>query len=371
MKKIVYLFALLLVFASCSSNGDTDFPVESSNNNNDINNDDTNNNTNDDNHLEWLIPVAEVFDGGPGKDGIPSLDNPIFVNANSTEANYLNDDDLIVGVVKGNDVLAYPHIVLDWHEIVNFKIDGEPLTVSYCPLTGTAFGWKGFTDGSESTFGVSGLLYNSNLILYDRNTDSLWSQLKLLCVNGSSVGDEPVSVNVIETDWATWKLHYPNTKVLSLETGFSRNYGQYPYGPYKSNHDFFLFPFSPYNTTLPSKERVYAIIDNDKAKAYQFSSFQNGKLIKESFQGHEYLIIGNDHFINSFKLTGNQTNLNFELENNDSELFFKDNEGNKWDIFGRAIEGPRMGEVLGTSNSVVSFWFAIAAFYPDPVIYSE
>lgn len=367
MKNIIYLFVLILIFASCSSNDDKDFPIASNNNNSDFNNDNNNGN----HYPEWLIPVQEVMDGGPGKDGIPSIDNPIFVNANSPDANYLEDDDLIVGILVNGIARAYPHEVLDWHEIVNDDISGLPITINYCPLTGTAFGWDGFVNGQETTFGVSGLLYNTNLILYDRKTDSNWSQLKLQCVNGSSIVEEPQLFNIVETTWNTWKLHYPNTKVMSLNTGFARSYGDYPYGPYRTNNDFFLFPFSPINTSLPSKERVHAIIDSDIVKVYQFTSFQNGNLIKETIHGNQYLIVGHDKLINSFKLTEGHENLEFELDIEGLQIFFSDNEGNKWDIMGTSVEGPRSGEKLNASKSVMSYWFAIAAFYPNPKIYED
>ena len=136
----------------------------------------------------WLIPIDEVKDGGPGKDGIPSIDSPKFVFVNDAGAEYLNGSDLVVGYVNGDVVRAYPHQILDWHEVVNDKVGNDNITISYCTLTGTAFGWKSMTNGTQSTFGVSGLLYNSNLILYDRNTDSYWSQLGLKCVNGNLIG---------------------------------------------------------------------------------------------------------------------------------------------------------------------------------------
>ncbi len=370
-KNLFYLIAIMSLLVSCSSNSDSNSFQNSNFNNGNGNDNNGNDNNAGNNSQEWLIPVSQVFDGGPGKDGIPSIDNPMFVNLNSTEANYLNDDDLVIGIVKGNEVKAYPHLILDWHEIINDIIFGGRITISYCPLTGTAFGWESSSNNQFSTFGVSGLLYNTNLILYDRNTNSNWSQLKLQCVNGPQIGDIPNLINIVETDWLTWKTNFPNTKVLSLNTGFSRPYGTYPYGDYVSNNEFILFPVSPWNTTLPSKERVHAIIDRDSStsKVYQFSVFTDGKIIKEVINGVEYLIIGKGNLINSFKLTIEHSELEFNLVSDITSILFNDNEGNKWNIFGKAIEGPRLGEQLDFSNSVTSYWFAIAAFYPNPDIY--
>lgn len=362
-KNIFYLLALTVVLSSCGGNND-DFTLPIDTGTNDNNNNNTGGNTSSD----WLIPFSEVKDGGPGKDGIPSIDSPRFISM--SDASFLNDDDLVVGIVNGDEVKAYPHKILDWHEIVNDELNNEFVTINYCPLTGTAFGWSSLADGVKSTFGVSGLLYNTNLILYDRNTDSYWPQLKLQCANGELIGDKPSLHNVVETNWETWKTLYPNTKVLSLETGFSRNYNNYPYGDYKTNQDFFIFTASPSNDALPNKERIYAIIDEDVSKVYQFQTFNGGKVINDVFHGTNYLVVGNENLINSFELNASQSNLIFEYDLNNSEVFFTDDEGNKWSVFGKAIDGPRTGEILKASNSVVSFWFAIAAFYPNPEIYN-
>ncbi|HMC00038.1 MAG TPA: DUF3179 domain-containing protein [Flavobacteriaceae bacterium] len=354
MKKILILYSIVLIF-SCSNGGDGK---------------NDNANTPQPEPEVWLIDKNKVLDGGPGKDGIPSIDNPKFVEAQSQV--YINDNDLVVGVKYNNEVKAYPHDILNWHEIVNDAFNDQSLTINYCPLTGTAFGWQSMSNGEPSTFGVSGLLYLANLILYDRNTDSNWSQMLLQCVNGDLMGDFPTTVNVIETNWLTWKNLYPNTKVLSRDTGFynDSHYNNYPYGPYLTVDDFFIFQVFPLNSTLPFKQRVYAIINNT-AKVYQFSDFEGGNAIVDSFNGKNYLVVGNENVINAFELTNDFSNLNFEYCFNDTEVFFKDNEGNNWSIFGNAISGPREGQNLITPKSVVSFWFAIAAFYPDPEIYSN
>ncbi len=355
-KKYFYLMAILLTLTSCGDNSDTDSlpgPIN-----------DSGYTTSD-----WLVPIAEVKDGGPGKDGIPSIDNPQFLNALDFEIDYLEDDDLVIGVVRGNEVKAYPHLIMDWHEVVNDAFNDEFVTVSYCPLTGTAFGWKSAVNGGKSTFGVSGLLYNANLIMYDRSTNSNWSQLGLKCINGELISSRPEFIGVVETNWKTWRNMYPHTKVMTLATGFSRNYGFYPYGSYNTNNDYFIFPASPTNNSLPSKERVYAIIDDPISKVYRFPDFSNGRVVKETFNGSQYVIVGNKNVLCSFQLSNDQTNLTFEYTFNNSEEFFKDDEGNKWSIFGVALEGPRIGEVMVKSKSVVSYWFAIAAFYPNPEIF--
>jgi len=358
MKNHVLKLFLSLLVLSCSNNSYS----EEVNQQNPNGNNSTNN--------TWTIPIEEVRDGGPGKDGIPSIDSPCFVTA--TNASFLTDEDLVVGLIKENEARAYTHIVLDWHEIVNDKIGNNFFTLNYCPLTGTAFAWESVSNGIQSTFGVSGLLYNANLILYDRNTDSNWSQLRLECVNGVLINDKPKLYDVVETDWKTWKTLYPNTLVLSTQTGFSRSYGNSPYGDYSTNNNRFIFRPAITNPALPNKDRVYCIIDDDKSKVYEFSSFERGKVIKDTFNGKNYLIVGNESIINAFELSSENLNVNFDYELNSSEgTIFKDDSGNAWSVFGEAISGPLTGASLGNNiMSVISYWFAIAAFYPNPEIYS-
>lgn len=360
MKKFKSLFIVLLItlFYSC---GNSDSP----NNENDP---DGTSNGNENNPVStWLIPIEDVKDGGPGKDGIPSIENPNF---NLASATTLDDDEIVIGIKIGNTIRAYPHYILDWHEIVNDTFEDEKITISYCPLTGTAFAWESsFGTNTETTFGVSGLLYNSNLILYDRVTDSNWSQMLLQCVNGDNIGERPEIYNVVETNWGTWKTMYPNSEVLTTQTGFDKPYGTYPYGAYRTDDDFFLFIPSPLNPALPNKQRVFTIIDDDFAKVYEFSDFQGGNAIIDSFRNKNYLIAGDENIIVAFEVSGIFTQLDYTYAFNNSEVFLTDNEGNSWSIFGEVLDGPRVGQKLSNPINVTSMWFATAAFYPNPQIY--
>ncbi|WP_347922763.1 DUF3179 domain-containing protein [Pontimicrobium sp. SW4] len=348
MKKIYSLLVISVITLSCNKT------------------DDTSNQTNGisiEAEEEWLIARREIKDGGAGKDGIPSIDNPEFIDDAGLE-----DDELVVGIYFEGEARAYPHYILDWHEIVNDVIGNDPIALSYCPLTGTAFAWEREADNADGTFGVSGLLYNSNLLLYDRKTESLWSQLKLQCVNGDLVGERPTLFNVVETDWKTWKKLYPETLVLSEDTGFSRNYDVYPYGDYKTNDNYFLFLPAPHDRRLLNKKRVYAIIDEDKSKVYQFEDFMGGNAIIDTFNNKKYLIVGDEHILNSFELSQDNEGLVFEYELSDSGGFFKDDLGTVRNVFGGVLSG-NLGDYLTPANSVVSYWFAIGAFYPDAEIY--
>ncbi len=312
----------------------------------------------------WSIPISQVLDGGPGRDGIPALVNPGFTDVSA--AGYLNDLDLVIGFKKGNDVRAYPHAILDWHEIANDKIGDVSLAVTYCPLTGTGIGWNRVINGKETTFGVSGLLYNTNLIAFDRETDSNWAQLLNEAVNGELIGKEAELIMLFETNWGTWKKLYPQSKVLSTQTGFSRTYGISPYGDYSTNNNRFLFPV-PKDDRLPSKERVHAIVGETNAITYRFPHFISTNIIRDTFQGKNYLIVGNEDFIVSFELTGALNNLEFEFIYAETEVLLEDNQGTRYNIFGEAISGPGLGNNLGSSPGFMGYWFSIPAFYQTEI----
>jgi len=357
MKKIILVsFLATLAFASCSSS-DSGQPI--------VGQDPQNPDNQRGN--EWSISIADVFDGGPGKDGIPALENPVFVQAQSI--GYIQDDDLVIGIKNGDDIRAYPHAILDWHEIINDNIGDVSVALTYCPLTGTGIGWDRNINGSETTFGVSGLLYNTNLIPYDRATDSNWAQILNESVNGSLLGQKADLIYLFETDFKTWKKIYPTTKVVSSNTGFDRTYGTTPYGDYATNNNFFLFPVAK-DSRLPLKERVLAIVDDGDAKAYAFDSFTSDNIINDSFKGKNFIVVGNANFIVAFELNGEFATLDFQYVFDDSEVLLTDNEGNNWNVFGEAISGPRAGQQLTNASSFMAYWFSIPAFY-NTEIYSN
>lgn len=352
MKKIVTFIICAVMFQySCSSSSTQDQDI-------DPNNEDPSESS------VWSIPFADVFDGGPGRDGIPALENPGFVSVEDEFS--LLDGDLILGYKNGDDIRAYQHIVLDWHEIINDNVGDVSLAVTYCPLTGTGIGWNRIINGKETTFGVSGLIYNTNLIPFDRETGSNWAQILNESVNGRLIGERAELISLVETDWKTWRTMYPTTKVLSLNTGFSRTYGIYPYVDYKINSNFFIFPVLK-DDRLPLKERVLAIIDGQDAKAYRFMDLAAENLVRETFKGKEYLVVGNEDFMVSFELDSNSNSLQFEYVFNGAAIILQDNENNEWNIFGEAVSGPRNGERLKSSSAFMGYWFSIPAFYSTDI----
>lgn len=222
---------------------------------------------------EWLIPSNRVLGGGPGKDGIPALLNPTMVGADDREVDYLNLRDRVLAIQVNGETRVYPHEILDWHEIINEDIGNEHVAITYCPLTGTGIGWDRAVNGEITTFGVSGLLFNTNLMPYDRATDSYWSQMRFDCVKGAAIGTKAEPIALVETDWNTMVQMYPDAKIVSEQTGFNRDYGRYPYGNYQTNDSYLLFPVEHEDARLPNKERVHGVIIDGEAKVYRFASF--------------------------------------------------------------------------------------------------
>ena len=321
---------------------------------------------------EWLIPQNTVLSGGPGKDGIPSIDNPQFASIGAID--YLNDDDLVIGVKSGDEVRAYPHPILDWHEIVNDDLGSLSIAITYCPLTGTAIGWNRDVNGTNTTFGVSGLLHNSNLIPYDRATDSNWSQMRLESVNGSLIRTKIDVEHMVETSWATWKELYPDSEVLTTNTGFSRDYSRYPYGDYKSTN-FTNFPITNQDNRRHLKDRVLGVQVGPSTKAYPFDLFTGDttSIIQDNIRGIPIVVIGNaeENFIVAFnrELNGNILNFN-SIETSDDTAIFGDETGNRWNLFGEVVSGPSRGQKLENVTSYIGFWFAWATFNPDIEIYT-
>lgn len=321
------------------------------------------------NSADWLIPKNEVVDGGPGKDGIPALENPESKDINSI--GYLSDNDIVIGFQSEGVARAYPLKILDWHEIINDNIGGKDVAIVYCPLTGTGIAWSRLLDGVTTTFGVSGLLYNANLLPYDRITGSNWSQMRLDCVNGKLKGTVIETYHVVETSWKTWKEMFPNSTVVTTNTGFSRDYNRYPYGDYKTNNPKLIFPVSNADTRLPGKERVLAVIENKKAKVYQFGSFENGtRIIIDTFQDKDIVVVGNKgkNFIAAFEKKIKDIDREFSVIA-DGENIMQDVQGNKYNLFGTITEGPDKGESLVCVTSFMGFWFSFGSFYPNAQIY--
>ena len=222
----------------------------------------------------WDVSTRTIIDAA-GLDAIPALEKPEVIQANDPSIpSYMQEDDIVVGMYINGEAKAYPHPILDWHEIVNDELGNKSLTVTYCPLTGTTKVYER-ANLTQETFGVSGFLYNSNLMPYDRASRSVWLQLEGRSVNGARRGEQLGLLSSFEMPWSVWKSIYPNTTVVSTNTGIARNYGSYPYGDYRTNNDFIFSPVEFVDERLPTKERVFGIIIDGEAKVYRKTDFFN------------------------------------------------------------------------------------------------
>ena len=322
-----------------------------------------------------LVPPTDIVDGGVGPDGIPALDNPSFEGHPGPSTP--DPQQLVVGIRIGDQVRAYPHDILDWHEIINdtFLVEDEPqpLSLSYCPLTGTAMLWKPFDYMTNPTFGTSGTLYYSNLVLYDRETKTLWSQMLEQGIRGLNVTDIPERLPVVETTWETWSSMYPGTRVLSRDTGYSRDYDDYPYDNYREDNSI-LFPVPNLEDgRLHRKQRVLGINVGDHSKVYPIGNFANGIEVLNDRVGNMDVVVAGSKDKNLGVVFNRQledcTVLDFESVQGSLPVVMRDSEGNEWDLFGEAVSGPRKGEQLEKTNSYVAYWFAWTAFFPGSEIH--
>ncbi len=230
-----------------------------------------------DNAPNWTIPTDNVI-AVLSQDAIPAIDNPVFEIYDNrvfieTGEYFLEDDDIVIGVAVGNKIRLYPQRILNWHEVVNDKIGDFEFSLSFCPLTATSVLWDRNLNGNITTFGVSGLLYNSNVIVFDRSTQSLWSQMKYSCINGSLNGTNMKTQQVLESTWRSWKVILESPNVMTTNTGISKDYTVNPYEDYLANESHLSYPISYKDERLPLKERVFGVIVNGKAKVYQFKDF--------------------------------------------------------------------------------------------------
>jgi len=274
------------------------------------------------------IPVNEIKRGGPPRDGIPSIDNPKFIDAQNSK---LNRTSRILGVVVDGIAKAYPISIMNYHEIVNDSFGNTRVVVTYCPLCGSGVAYHSRLGGINRTFGVSGLLYNSDVLLYDRESESLWSQMMSEAVSGPLKGEKLVAMPTANTTWIEWMNRYPNSLVLSEETGHNRDYSRTPYAGYDESQQIY-FPVNNRNYDYHQKELIIGMEIQGKFKAYPFSELMKTKSpIDDNFNGTDLVI-------------------HFDKENNTARL--SDSDGNDLPY-------------------LIAFWFAWYTFHPDTEVFKS
>ena len=241
-----------------------------------------------------LIDKKDIVQGGPPRDGIPAISQPNYVAAD--DASFLRADDIVLGFSINGSAFAYPRHIMNWHELVNDKVEGQAFVISYCPLCGSGMAFSADVGSDHLTFGVSGLLYNNDLIFYDRQTESLWSQIERRSISGPKVGSKLQQLYLEHTTWQDWRSKHPDTRVLSESQGFKRNYRHDPYTGYDTSSQVFFKTLRDAPDDFHSKEKVLGIVIGDSAKAYPFSELKkNGQqAFEDQLGGVKYQVVWNE-----------------------------------------------------------------------------
>ncbi len=329
------------------------------------------------------IPYSEIFSGGPPKDGIPALSNPKFVTVK--EANeWLKPVEPIILFEINGDVRAYPIQILMWHEIVNDAVGGVPVIITFCPLCNTAIAFERTVKGQTLDFGTTGRLRYSNLVMYDRQTETWWQQGTGEAIAGELIGSKLVFRAISIIAWEKFKATYPNAKVLSKDTGYGRAYGSNPYSGYDDvNSSPFLYRGPKTPNVLPAVAYVLTVDLNGQAVAYPYETLKQVNVVNDNVGGREIVVMwssGTAASLNADTVAGGRDlgsanafareldgqTLNFVFQN--GRIVDKET-GSEWNILGQAVSGKLKGKSLTAVIAINHFWFSWAAFRPETRVY--
>lgn len=327
------------------------------------------------------VPYSEISSGGPPPDGIPPIDEPSFETV--TEADqWLNDREPVIALVIGDEARAYPLQIMTWHEIVNDTVGDVPVTVTFCPLCNTGLVFERPTyEGEHLTFGTTGNLRNSDLVMWDRQTQSWWQQFTGEAIVGELTGQTLMPVPTTIIAWDDFKSNYPKASVLSRDTGFDRDYGRNPYVGYDDADSTPFLYFGEDDDRLRPMERVVGVLfPGGENAAYPYTRLEEERVIHDQI-GDQLIVVfwipgtasaldeqnisqGRDVGATGvFDTTVDGETLTFVAK--DDGTFEDENTASTWDIFGKAIAGPLEGKILEPVNHHDTFWFAWAAFVPE------
>lgn len=322
--------------------------------------------------LACSISTSLIFDGGPGKDGIPALVDPPLARIGDPALGYLIDEDRVIGIDSPAGPVAVPLNVGWWHEIVNLELDGRSIAITHCPLTGSSLAFDRAPAGNAA-FGVSGLLFRNNLMMYDRNRpESLWPQMSRAATCGTRDGTRLPMVAVVEMTWDGWRTLHPDTRVV-VGTSERSRYRLYSYGAYdRVGNDQLLFPMDRVDRRRPLKERVLGIPDGTGGIAFPFGLLtETGAVaaIRTAAAGGAVVVLWDRQraAAAAFRPSADGRDLDFEVRGLD---IVDVQTGSRWSVDGRALDGPLAGQRLApVAEAYVAFWFAWAAFQPSTTIW--
>jgi hypothetical protein len=332
-----------------------------------------------------LVPLDEIVSGGPPPDGIPAIDRPAFVTPAQADA-WLTAKEPVVALEIAGDARAYPLQILMWHEIVNDVVGGRAVAVTFCPLCNSGLVLDRVVDGRTLDFGTSGKLYKSDLVMYDRQTHSLWAQMEGRAIVGERAGTRLRLVPANTVSYGEWKAAHPGGKVLSRETGHHRAYGRNPYAAYDAPGSTpFLFNGKP-DPRRPPKERVVGLALGGQARAFPWPLIAKRRVIHDTIEGEPLVVFYTPGTLSAlddarmaasrpvgatgvFSPVAGGRPLSFEPTD---EGGFRDREtDSQWNVLGHAVKGPLAGQRLRPIPHVDAFWFAWAAFHPTTSLHPE
>lgn len=314
------------------------------------------------NGQKYTIHPDELLQGCPGgKDCIPSIDNPSFVSTD--RADWLSQTDKVIGLEINNDSRAYPLDILSRHEIVNDNVGGKPVAVTYCPLCRSAVTHSRQVNGETLEFGVSGKLYNANLIMYDRQTETLWSQISGEAVVGEKVPQKLELVFSSVTDWGEWKKGHPHTKVLSRDTGIYpvNTYENTAYSGYK-NSKRVGYGVNKVDDRIPSKDIVYGVNTGEQSIAVTKKALDRENVVQADTGNKNLLMFKNPSDGSVISLLSNNTNSNVTVDKN----MLTNPRDEEWSLNGEKINRTSSMRRLPTKEF---YWFAWSKFNPQTELY--
>lgn len=331
------------------------------------------------------ISLKELRTGGPPKDGIPALNHPRFVSPIDASSWLDAKEPVIVVEIEGQAPRAYPLQILIWHELVNDQIGDNPVLISYCPLCNSGVAFDRRIDGQTLEFGVSGMVRESDMVMYDRQSDSLWQQITGEAIVGAMTGKRLSTVPIQTVPFGVFAQQFPNGRVLDRATGYRKPYGQNPYVGYESSSQT-LFPVQ----TLKHKgvrpfERLLVISIKEKTKAYPFSLLRKLGVVEDEIEGEIFVIL----FDPASRTVLDDANVStarsvgaagvFSRQLGGATLSFHSNEGHfedlethsTWDLMGVATSGPMAGKRLSPIEHNNYFAFAWLAFRPNTYVVTD
>ena len=327
------------------------------------------------------IEYHDLLSGGPPRDGIPPIDQPKFIE-NQLAAQWLKPNDPVIALEINGDARAYPLQILTWHEIVNDVVGEIAVTITFCPLCNSAIVFKRNHQGITYDFGTSGLLRHSDLVMYDRQTESLWQQFTGEAIVGVMTGEQLMMIPSGLIGFEQFQAAYPAGKILSKETGYSREYGRNPYPGYDDiRNNPFLFR-DPLDERLPAMARVVTVSDGKYHNAYPVELLEKLRVIHHQLGNQAVVIFHQDGVSSALDTTRiangddvGATGVFVPLVGKQELTFVKERgfvdeqTGSHWNIVGQAILGPLKGKQLERLVHADQFWFSWGAFRPDTLIY--